>query len=130
MLIQQNFDEILSNDEGSKFLLNLPIDAFTSICDSNGLNITDEMILINMFEKYLDHRKELPLLKEEDPSLDWSILNEEERKKRDDDKDIADKLLNEEKEKAKKEKEDDYNKLEEHEKFNADWDLKVEDIHK
>lgn len=111
-------------------MLNLPFSNFRNVCDSNGLNITDEMMLISLFEKYLDHRESLPILPEEDPKRDWSILTEEELKKRNDDKEIADKAKNDEKEAKVKAKEEEYNKLEEHEKFNADWDVKVEKAHK
>ena len=109
MLIEQNFDNILGSDEGTAFMLNLPIDYIRNICDSNALNISDEMLLVRLFEKYFSHRDGLPLLKEEDPSQDWSILNEEERKARDEAKATADTEASAKVEEVKKAKEDAYN---------------------
>ena len=121
VLIQQNFETILNNDEGSKFLLNLPMQYVKTICSSNSLNITDEMLLVKLFEKYLAHRDELPLLKEEDPSQDWSILNEEERKARTEAKSAADLEAKAKKDEEAKAKEDAYNALTPEQRYNRDW---------
>lgn len=57
-----------------------------SICASNGLNIKDEYILVNLFERYLAHRDHLPKLPEEERKLDdfKDLLTPEEIKARDD----------------------------------------------
>lgn len=89
-MIQQNFENILNSVEGTAFLLNLPFEQMRNICESNSLNITNEMLLVQLFEKYLNHREKLPLLPEEDPALDWSHLNADERKAREDAKAAAD----------------------------------------
>jgi hypothetical protein len=74
--MRQNWDIISSSEEGSAFLLTLPHAYLKSICESDGLYITDERSLVTLFDKFLNHRNSLPLLKEEDPSQDWSHLNE------------------------------------------------------
>ena len=90
-------------------MLNLPFDYIRNICDSNALSVSDEMSLVKLFDKYLTHRNGLPLLKEEDPSQDWSILNEEERKARDEAKATADQEATAKKDEEAKAKEDAYN---------------------
>ncbi len=45
----------------------------------------DESIVIKLIRDYLDNRKDLPLLDEENPKKDWKNLNEEEIKKRKED---------------------------------------------
>lgn len=75
-------EKILGNEEETKFLLGLPFTYMQSLCSSNKLNISNEKSLVSLFEKYLAHRESLPLLKEEDPSQDWSNLTEEEKEAR------------------------------------------------
>ena len=86
ILLQQNFGTISKSEEGLQFMLNIPYKYMKSICQSNSLTISNESELVTLFEKYLNHRESLPILKEEDPSLDWSHLNEEERKAREEHK--------------------------------------------
>jgi hypothetical protein len=81
----KNFAEISNNPKELKFLMELPADAFTSIASADNLYITDESIVIKLIRDYLDNRKDLPLLDEENPKKDWKNLNEEEIKKRKED---------------------------------------------
>jgi hypothetical protein len=60
-------DKILETDESSAFLLSLPFKYLKSLCDSNKLNISNEKVLLELFEKYLKFREPLPLLPEEIP---------------------------------------------------------------
>jgi len=60
-------DKILETDESSAFLLSLPFKYMKSLCDSNKLNISNEKVLLELFEKYLKFREPLPLLPEEIP---------------------------------------------------------------
>jgi hypothetical protein len=76
-------DKILETEESSAFLLSLPFKYIRSLCDSNKLNINNEKVLLELFEKYLKFRESLPLLPEEIPpsNLD-QLLTEEEKKAR------------------------------------------------
>ena len=60
-------DKILETDDSSAFLLSLPFKYLRSLCDSNKLNIDNEKVLLELFEKYLKFREPLPLLPEEIP---------------------------------------------------------------
>ena len=124
-----NFAEISHNPKGIKFLMDLPADAFTSIASADNLYITDESIVVKLVRDYLDCRKDLPLLDEENPKKDWSNLNEEEIKKRKEDETKAQEEENKKVEEAKKVALDEYNKLDELGKIQHDWNKKVEDIH-
>lgn len=66
-LLQKNMDKILETDDSSAFLLSLPFKYLRSLCDSNKLNISNEKVLLELFEKYLKFREPLPLLPEEIP---------------------------------------------------------------
>jgi len=117
------------SEEGSKFLMSLPFPYLKSICQSNKLQIKDENTLVGLFEKFLAHRESLPLLKEEDPSLDWSHLTEAEKENRE--KEQADKLAEEAKAREDEEKAalDEYNAKDDLGKANADWEKKVTVVH-
>jgi hypothetical protein len=52
-----------------KFLLKLPWNCLKTILDDNKLNIKEEKILIDLLEKFLDHRKDLPIPAEDNPKL-------------------------------------------------------------
>lgn len=91
-LITENFDSLCS--EGSEripsFLKDLPFERITSLLTNSALKVTQEKFVLSLIEKYQKHRETLPLLAEEDPKNDWSLLNEEERTKRLEDKKVAD----------------------------------------
>lgn len=100
-----------------------------SICCSNKLNIADEKDLVGLFEKYLAHRDNLPLLKEEDPSLDWShltVAEKEGRQKAAEEKQAEEAKKQEEEKKAQ---DDAYNALDPLGKANADWNKKIDAVH-
>ena len=63
-------------------MIKLPVERIKALCSSNKLCITSELALLDLFEKYLKKRDDLPLLPEEDPSRDWSHLNETEKEAR------------------------------------------------
>lgn len=109
--------------------MDLPADAFTSIASADNLYITEESIVIKLVRDYLDCRKDLPLLDEENPKKDWTNLNEEEIKKRKEDEAKEKEEENKKIEEAKKVALDEYNKLDELGKIQHDWNKKVEEIH-
>lgn len=112
-----------------KFLMDLPADAFTSIASADNLYITEESIIIKLVRDYLECRKELPLLDEENPKKDWTNLNEEEIKKRKEDEAKEKEEENKKIEEAKKAADDEYNKLDDLGKIQHNWNKKVEEIH-
>ena len=77
------------------------MDYFKNLCDADNLYIEDEKLVVNLIEEYLNHRKDLPLLPEETPQIDLSLLTEEERKKREEEEGKK----HEEEKKAKEEEE-------------------------
>lgn len=79
----------------------LPVEYFRNLCEADNLYIEDEKIVVNLIEEYLNHRKDLPLLPEELPQIDPSLLTEEEKKKREEEE----KKKHEEAKKAKDEEE-------------------------
>lgn len=109
--------------------MDLPADAFTSIASADNLYITEESIVIKLVRDYLDCRKDLPLLDEENPKKDWTNLNEEEIKKRKEDEAKEKEEENKKIEEAKKVALDEYNKLDELGKIQHNWNKKVEEIH-
>lgn len=109
--------------------MDLPADAFTSIASADNLYITEESIIIKLVRDYLEHRKELPLLDEENPKKDWTNLNEEEIKKRKEDEAKEKEEENKKIEAAKKAADDEYNKLDDLGKIQHNWNKKVEEIH-
>lgn len=111
-------------------MLNLPFEYIRNICDSNGLNISDEMLLVRLFDKYINHRDGLALLPEETKSLDWSLLKDEEKKAREEAKTLEGTEALARKEEQKKATEDAYNQLTPEQQYNRDWELKVDAIHK
>ena len=102
-----------------------------SLCASNSLNIKDEIVLVDLFEKYLAHRDTLPPLEEDTVTIEKfkDLLKPEEIEKRE--KEKADKKAEEQKkhDEEQKQKDDAYNALSAHQKFNRDWELKVKEIH-
>lgn len=63
-------------------MLDLPFEYVKNIFSSDDLAVSNEHDLVDVINKYLAHREKLPLLPEEDPSLDWSMLNEAEKENR------------------------------------------------
>lgn len=72
----------MSTEDGTNFLLNLPIKYFMSLCKSDALNIHSENTLIEFIQKYLKHRDGLPKLPEEEVRLDLSLLTDAEKEAR------------------------------------------------
>ena len=108
----------------------MPFENVKNIFSSDDLAISNEHDLVELLEKYLAHRDKLPLLKEEDPSLDWSMLNEAEKENRLKAKEEEGKAEEAKKAEETKASEDAYNALDELGKINADWAKKVQVIHK
>lgn len=124
-----NFAEVSKSDKGVSFLRDLPAEAFRSLLAADNLYITDEKIIVDLIEDYLKHRNGLPLLDEENPAKDWSMLTEEEKKKRQEEEN---KKVEEEKKKdAEEEKKaaDEYAKLDELGKIQHNWNKKVDGVH-
>lgn len=60
----------------------IPFKILKSLLSSNGLKVSNEKFVVDLVESYLKHWEALPLLPEEDPKNDWSLLTDEERAKR------------------------------------------------
>jgi hypothetical protein len=93
------------------------------------LNIHNENVLVQLFEKYLKHRETLPILPEEDPMNDTTHLTPEEVKARGEAKAAVQEEEKKQKEEETKAKEDAYNALDDLHKANKDWEIKVEAVH-
>lgn len=91
-LITEHFDTLSSNatDSTPTFLKDLPYERLKSVLSNDGLKVTQEKFVLSLIERYLKHRETLPPLPEEDPKNDWSLLNEDEKAKRTEDKKVAD----------------------------------------
>jgi len=99
-------------------------------CESDKLEITNEKLLLDLFERYLKHRDHLPLLADENPANDWSHLTPEEkegRTKAKDEKEAAAKTAKEEEEKNALAA---YEALDAVAKISANYAKKVEEVHK
>jgi len=83
-ILELNFTEIFQNKTGLDFLLDLPAEGFTKLCNSDTLYITDESLVVGLIRSYLDNREELPPLDEDIPEKNWDYLTKEERKARED----------------------------------------------
>ena len=77
-----NLAKISQSEQGLNFIKELPVDYFQNLCSADNLYIETEMIVVTLIEEYIKHRDTLPLLDEEKPVKDLSILTEEEKKKR------------------------------------------------
>ena len=111
--------------------MSIPFRYMKSLLQSNQLNVSEEKVLIELFEKYLKHCETLPALPEEDESSKLAhLLTPEEQKTRADRKEEE----NKKKEEEAKAKEDAYNTeygaLKDFEKYNWDWRKKVEAVSK
>ena len=115
-LIVLNLAKITESEHGSDFLKDLPAENFTSLCGADNLYIENEKIVVHLIEDYLKHREALPLLEEEMPKKDYSILTEEEKKKRE--------------EEEKKKQEEEKKKSDEEEKKQADEFAKLDELGK
>lgn len=115
-LIVLNLTKITESDQGSNFLKDLPADNFTSLCTADNLFIENENIVVSLIEDYIKHREGLPLLAEEVPKKDYSILTEEEKKKRE--------------EEEKKKNEEEKKKTDEEEKKQGEEFAKLDDLGK
>lgn len=81
-LISKNINMILKDENFNRHMLDLPFEYVKNIFVSDDLAVSNEHDLVEIIIKYLAHREKLPLLPEEDPSLDWSMLTEAEKEAR------------------------------------------------
>jgi len=58
--------------------LKLPWKNLKNILDDNKLNIKEERIIISLLEKFLDHRKDLSIPKEDNPKFKTDNLTQAE----------------------------------------------------
>ena len=129
-LIVMNLTKISQSEQGSNFLKDLPAVNFTSLCSADNLYIEHENIVVHLIEDYLKHREGLPLLEEELPKKDYSILTEEEKKKREEEEN---KKQEEEKKKSDEEEKkqaDEFAKLDDLGKIQHTWTKKSDDYNK
>jgi hypothetical protein len=121
---------IVKDENFYRHLLDLPFNYVKNIFSSDDLAVSNEHDLVDLIEKYLAHRDKLPILPEEDPSLDWSHLTEAEKENRikaKEEEKKAEEAKVAEEEKAELDK---YNALDPLGKLNADWSKKVQVVHK
>lgn len=109
--------------------MDLPFEAFKSLCSADNLYIQQEQIVVDLIESYLKHREGLPLLDEENPLKDWSHLKEEEKTKR-----LEEEKKKEEEEKKVKDEEEkkaneEFAKLDDLGKIQYTWRKKTKDLH-
>lgn len=130
-LMQQNFDEIASSASGAAFLLSLPYSQMKSLCASNSLNIKDEYILVDLFERYLAHRDHLPKLAEEERKLDdfKDLLTKEEIEARNKLKEEEEAAAKAKQEEEAKKKEEEYKALDPWQRFNRHYEEIVAKTH-
>lgn len=87
-----------------------------SLCASNSLNVRDEIVLVDLFEKYLSHRDHLDPLPEDKVTVDKfkQFLTPEEIEKRNKEKADKDAEESKKKEEEQKARDDAYNALTSH----------------
>lgn len=66
-LIVKEFDEIAKSQQGAEFLNKLPFDEFYELVNSDNLNVTEEINVVKIINKYLTHKATFPPLPQEDP---------------------------------------------------------------
>ena len=129
-LISKNINMILKDENFNRHMLDLPFEYVKNIFSSDDLAVSNEHDLVELILKYLAHRDKLPLLPEEDPSLDWSMLTEAEKEARQKLKEEEGKAEEAKKAEETKAEEDAFNALDDLGKINAEWAKKVSVIHK
>lgn len=127
-LISQNFDLVAKT--GSKFLQDLPVEYFTSLCKADNLQIKEEKVVVDLIEAYLKRREDLPLLDEENPLMDWSSLTSAEKALREEQKKKQAEEEGKIKEEEKKKKEEEFKVLEKLPKIQYTWNELVQVSHK
>jgi len=97
-MIFQYFGDIIDSEDGKRFLMKLPWHRLNTILTSDKLNIKEEKVLIQLIESFMDHRKDLPIPKEDNMKVTYTDnltekeleerdkLNKEEEKKKEDEK--------------------------------------------
>lgn len=111
-------------------MLELPFKALEEFAKNDKLELTNEMDLLKLFERYLKIREKLPLLPDEDPANDWSNLTPEEKEGRNKLKEEKATLAKTAKEEEEKTAQAAYDALDPMGKINADWSKKVDAVHK
>jgi hypothetical protein len=129
-LICKNINMILKDENFYRHILDMPFNYVKNIFSSDELSVSNEHDLVSLIEKYLIHRDKLPVLPEEDPSLDWSHLTETEKEGRQKTKEEEQKVNETKAAEEAKAGDDAYNALDELGKLNADWAKKVQVVHK
>ena len=127
-MIINRFEEIANSKNGADFLNDLPFDCFFQLISDPELNISEEIQAVKIIDRYLNHRKTLPLLEEEDPAKDYTHLTEEEKKHREETKAKSKEEETKKVEEEKKKKEDDFNKLDPLGKLQATSDANHEEL--
>ena len=82
-MIVQRFEEIADTQAGAKFLNELPFEQFLELIDHPELNVNEEIHVVKVIDRYLNHRRALPK-SEEELEKDTRHLTEEEKKNRED----------------------------------------------
>lgn len=93
----------------------LPFEEFYGIISSEDLNVSEEIEVVKVINKYLQHRANLP--PSEDEPVDLSHLTEEEKKNREEQKAKKDEEQKAKKAEEEKKKEEEFAKLDEPKKI-------------
>jgi type I site-specific restriction endonuclease len=129
-LISKNINNILKDENFYRHILDVPFENVKNIFASDHLAISNECDLVVIIEKYLAHRDKLPLLADEKPGLDWSMLTSAEKEAREKAKEEEQQAEALKKAEESKAEDDAYNALDDLGKINADWAKKVKSVHK
>lgn len=82
-MIVSKFSDISKTKTGSEFLNKLPFEELNALIRDENLNVNNEIEVVKIIKSFIDERKTIvPLLEDEDPAKDLSHLTEEERKNR------------------------------------------------
>lgn len=107
-MLVEHFDEVAKSEEGMEFFSVLPFEPFLKLIRSNDINIESENVVVKLVDTYLNRRKGLPLLAEEDPKNDWTHLTEEEKAAREEAKKNTEDEKNQAEEEAKAKKQEEF----------------------
>lgn len=67
-MIVSRFDDIIRSKTEGSIINDLPFEEFHDLVSSENLNVSEEYEVVKVINRYLNHRKTLPLLEEEDPA--------------------------------------------------------------
>jgi len=87
-MILDKISPITRSEKGMMFLRQLPFEELLALLSKDELAVQSEMEIVKIIDAYIEHRKTLPPLPEDqEPNEEsWSHLTEEERKHREEER--------------------------------------------